>query len=163
MASDSVGVMKESGITGIKTLDSNNTIKILLMDPNARLPLAPAKGDAGFDVFLPTSVELGPMESKVVSLGFKTAIPAGFVAVMKERSGLAGDGLRVGGGVIDSSYRGEWQVVLQNLSNSSKLYVMGKKIAQFLILRYETPVILEVKEDNLGITERGEKGFGSSG
>ena len=91
-------------------------------------------------------------------------IPDGYFGAIYARSGLATkQGLRPANcvGVIDSDYRGTIMVALHNDSNECQHLESGTRVAQIIIQKYETAYFVE--EDDLSETERGEKGFGSSG
>lgn len=118
-------------------------------------------GDAGFDIYSSEDCEIEPMEQKWVSTGLFVEIPSGFVGIVKEKSGLAGKGVMLGAGVIDSNYRGEVKVLVRNFSKSQLMIEKDQKIAQFLFVKVEIPKIEEVEK--LSETERGAGGFGSTG
>ena len=130
-------------------------------DNQVPLPSYAHKGDAGLDLRATEDTLLKSGESKLVSTGIKVAIPQGYVGLIKDRSGLAAkSGIHILAGVIDSGYRGEIGVVLYNTSEKDFSVSGGERIAQLLIM----PVAeVEVEEASLETTERGEKGWGSSG
>lgn len=99
--------------------------------------------------------------TEAVSVNLKAAVPKGYFASIRERSGWALKGLAIGGGVGDSDYRGDYKVILRNLSAWSIKINKGDKIAQLIIQPY-APVVT-VRVDNLDETSRGEAGFGSTG
>ena len=121
---------------------------------------------AGMDLraCLEAPVTLGPLERTLVPTGLYIALPAGFEAQVRPRSGLAAKhGITVLNtpGTIDADYRGEIKVILVNLSNSPFEIVPGERIAQMVVARHER---VEWEEtDCLDETERGEGGFGHSG
>lgn len=109
-------------------------------------------------------VTIGPLERTLVPTGLYIAIPAGFEAQVRPRSGLAAKhGITVLNtpGTIDADYRGEIKVILVNLSNKPFEIVPGERIAQMVIARHEVAQWEEV--DQLDSTERGAGGFGSTG
>lgn len=113
---------------------------------------------------LSESVTIGPLERALVPTGLYIALPAGYEAQVRPRSGLAAKhGITVLNtpGTIDADYRGEIKVILVNLSNEPFEIVPGERIAQMVIARHETAEWEEV--DSLDITERGAGGFGSTG
>jgi len=121
---------------------------------------------AGMDLRanLEESIQLGPLERSIVPTGLYIALPEGFEAQIRPRSGLAAkQGLTVlnSPGTIDADYRGEIKVILVNLSNSTVQIHDGDRVAQMVIARYEqaqwTPV------ETLDETMRGAGGFGSTG
>ena len=127
------------------------------------MPLKGHVGDAGADLCAVEDVTIAPGVRKMIRTGITLEIPEGFVGLIWDKSGISSNsGVKVLGGVIDSSYRGEIIVTLINLSFSKDFCIYkGMKIAQILI----QPVVLchfeEVNE--LSDSERGEKGFGSTG
>ena len=113
---------------------------------------------------LEESVTIGPLERTLVPTGLYIALPAGYEAQVRPRSGLAAKfGITVLNtpGTIDADYRGEIKVILVNLSNQPFEIVPGERIAQMVIARHEQPTVVEVTE--LQETERGAGGFGHSG
>ena len=109
-------------------------------------------------------VTIGPLERTLVPTGLYIALPAGYEAQVRPRSGLAAKhGVTVLNtpGTIDADYRGEIKVILVNLSNQPFEIVPGERIAQMVIARHEVAQWEEV--DALDSTERGEGGFGSTG
>lgn len=113
---------------------------------------------------LSESVIIGPLERALVPTGLYIALPAGYEAQVRPRSGLAAKhGITVLNtpGTIDADYRGEIKVILVNLSNEPFEIVPGERIAQMVIARHETAEWEEV--DSLDSTERGAGGFGSTG
>jgi dUTP pyrophosphatase len=121
---------------------------------------------AGMDLraSLDAPVTLGPLERALVPTGLFIALPAGFEAQVRPRSGLAAKhGITVLNtpGTIDADYRGEIKVILVNLSNTPFEIVPGERIAQMVVARHER---VEWEEtDSLDATERGAGGFGSTG
>lgn len=121
---------------------------------------------AGMDLtaYLDETVELKPMERKLIPTGLFIELEKGYEAQVRPRSGLAGkEGLTVLNtpGTIDSDYRGEIKVILINLSNETREINNGERIAQMVISPYEKAEIINV--ESLSETVRGEDGFGSSG
>lgn len=119
------------------------------------------EGDAGFDIFSAEEVQLQPLEQKWISTRLFVEIPSGYVGIVKEKSGLAGKGIMLGAGVIDSNYRGEIKVLVRNFSDSVIKIEYDQKIAQIIFLKVEIPSIHE--GDELSETNRGTSGFGSTG
>ena len=113
---------------------------------------------------LEESVTIGPLERTLVPTGLYIALPAGYEAQVRPRSGLAAKfGITVLNtpGTIDADYRGEIKVILVNLSNQPFEIVPGERIAQMVIARHEKATWEEV--DELDQTARGAGGFGSTG
>lgn len=121
---------------------------------------------AGMDLRanIDTPILLKPMQRKLVPTGLYIALPEGFEAQIRPRSGLAlkkGITLLNTPGTIDADYRGEIGVIVVNLSEEDFIIEDGERIAQMVIARYEKAEWEEVKV--LGETERGDGGFGHTG
>lgn len=130
------------------------------------LPTYATSSSAGLDLraVLDVPVTLSPLERKVIKTGLKIALPEGFEAQIRPRSGLAAKhGLTVlnSPGTIDADYRGEIGVILVNLSNETFTVNPGERIAQMVIASF-TQVEWQAT-DVLDQTVRGEGGFGSTG
>lgn len=120
------------------------------------------KYDAGYDICSNENICVPCKTRKLISTGLYLQIPQGFVGVIKSRSGLSvNEGIEVGAGVIDSTYRGEVKVLLYNHSFNSFPINKGDRIAQLLIIPLYDGEIKEVEE--LTETDRGGNGFGSTG
>jgi dUTP pyrophosphatase len=125
--------------------------------------LAYAKsGDAAFDLFAAIGTTVGSMERVQISTGVAVEIPEGYVGLIWDKSGLSQKfGLKTLGGVVDAGYRGEIFVGMINLSKETYVFEKGHKVAQMIIQKREHCDILEVEQ--LGESERGDGGFGSTG
>ena len=114
-----------------------------------------------------TPITLGPLERALVPTGLYIALPDGTEAQVRPRSGLAAKyGISVlnAPGTIDADYRGEIKVILVNLSNDPFVINPGERIAQLVISKYERLTWDPVNSiDDLGETDRGQGGFGSTG
>lgn len=109
-------------------------------------------------------VTLAPMERKLIPTGLRIALPPGYEAQVRPRSGLAlkhGITLLNTPGTIDADYRGEVGVIMANLSTEPFTVNDGDRIAQLVIARHEAAEWVET--DVLSETERGEGGFGHTG
>ena len=121
---------------------------------------------AGADLYAceDTDVVIAPHETKLIHTGIAMEIPAGLVGLIYARSGLASKkGLAPANkvGVIDSDYRGEIMVALHNHSSETRTVEKGERIAQIVFAPYYAAEFTVVEE--LGVTVRGEGGFGSTG
>ena len=131
-----------------------------------QLPAYATSQSAGMDLRanIDTPIVLQPMERRLIPTGLHIALPAGFEAQVRPRSGLAlKHGLTVlnSPGTVDADYRGEIMVLLINLSSASFTVNDGERIAQMVIARHEQAAFVEVEE--LDETERGEGGYGHTG
>jgi dUTP pyrophosphatase len=125
---------------------------------------APDPGDAGYDIRSNEHLVLYPGEQGVISTGLHVEIPPGMVGVLKDRSSFARAGLRVSGGVIDASYRGEIKVVIENRGLVPFTFNINDRIVQMLVVPcYTEPAVQVDSLEDLGATDRGEGGFGSTG
>ncbi|HAA13439.1 MAG TPA: dUTP diphosphatase [Cytophagales bacterium] len=130
------------------------------------LPTYQTEHAAGLDLraFLDTSITLQPLERALIPTGLFMAIPAGYEAQVRPRSGLAyKHGITVlnSPGTIDADYRGEVKVLLVNLSNEAFEIKDGERVAQLVVAQH-AQVQWEASE-SLEDTERGAGGFGSTG
>lgn len=125
---------------------------------------APRPGDAGYDLYAVEPATLAPGAQAAIRTGIHVELPPGFVGIIKDRSSMALRGIHTYGGVIDSSYRGELKVILNNLSETAQTIAPGQKFAQMVIIaHYAEPVEVVRSLEALSNSDRGEGGFGSTG
>ena len=141
------------------------TIKVLNRSRHA-LPQYATPQSAGMDLRanLDAPITLRPLERRLIPTGLFIALPPGYEAQVRPRSGLAlkhGIGVLNAPGTIDADYRGEVGVILVNLSTEEFLVSDGDRIAQLVVARHEQAAWECVEA--LDETERGEGGFGHSG
>jgi dUTP pyrophosphatase len=111
-------------------------------------------------------IELAPLERRIVPTGISIALPMGFEAQVRPRSGLAAKhGITVANapGTIDADYRGEVGVILVNLGSEAFTISRGERIAQLVVARVEQVRIVPATSAKLTATARGSGGFGSTG
>lgn len=130
------------------------------------LPSYETTASAGMDLRanIEQEITLKPLERAIIKTGLFIALPVGFEAQVRPRSGLAAKrGITVlnAPGTIDADYRGEIGIILVNISNEDFVVKDGERIAQLVIAKHEKVVWEEVKI--LNKTERGSGGFGSTG
>lgn len=130
------------------------------------LPKYETSQSAGMDLRanLNEDIVLHPLERVLVPTGLYIALPEGYEAQVRPRSGLAlKHGITVLNtpGTVDADYRGELRIILINLSNDDFVIKDGERIAQMVIARCEQAELIEVEE--LDDTERGKGGFGHTG
>ncbi len=140
-------------------------VEIVRLDRDLPLPAYAHPGDAGADLQSTVDVTLAPGERALVPTGISIALPAGFVALIHPRSGLASrHGLSIVNtpGTVDAGYRGEIKVLLVNHDRHEPVPVKrGDRIAQLVVQRFERARFVEV--DRLPDSQRGEGGYGSTG
>ena len=130
------------------------------------LPQYSTSQSAGLDLRanLEESVTLKPLERRLIPTGLHIALPDGYEAQVRPRSGLAykkGVTVLNAPGTIDADYRGDIGVILINMSNEDFVVENGERIAQLVIAKYDQAEWIQVTE--LSETNRGEGGFGSTG
>jgi len=155
--------MNEDAIKTFKT----KTLKVELMNSDAKFPEYAYPSDSGFDLFSTEEVILQPFGRALVPTGIKLSIPEEFEIQVRPKSGLAiNQGLTVLNtpGTVDSGYNGEIKVIIFNTNNISVSIPKGTKIAQAVL----SPVVngkyvnlVQVNKVNDG--DRGDNGFGSTG
>lgn len=136
--------------------------KVKKLHKDAKLPTHGHPGDAGMDFYAIKDVYFPALGQAQVPTGIAVEIPEGCVGLVWDKSSISfGHGLKIMGGVIDASYRGEIIMSLRNLSDKDFTLNKGHKVAQMLIQKFEHCDILEVEE--LSETVRGEGREGSTG
>lgn len=134
----------------------------IMLDSGAQMPRYAHGSDAGADIFSPVNALVPARGSVFVDTGVHIELPVGTVGILKSRSGLCKKhGITTEGGVIDCGYVGSIGVTLHNQSDIPYVIDAGDKISQLLIM----PVFHAEFElsDELGDSERGNGGFGSTG
>lgn len=137
------------------------TLCVQKLRPEAKLPFRKHDGDAAFDLSSTEDHVLEPGGRWTFGTGIAAEFPHGYVALFHDRSSMGAKGVHVLGGVIDPTYRGEWKVVLVNLSSEPVTISEGDRITQCIIQKVEGVTFEEVRA--LASTERGTGGFGSTG
>jgi dUTP pyrophosphatase len=139
-------------------------IKVKKAREDAILPSYAHDGDAGMDIFSCEEVLIKAGETKLISTGLAFEIPYGFEMQIRPKSGLAlNNGLTVlnSPGTLDAGYRGELKILLFNTGKNDYNVKKAQKICQGIVSKIE---IVEIQEEkSLSQSERGEKGFGSTG
>jgi dUTP pyrophosphatase len=134
-----------------------------VVEDRGLLPVRKTVGSAGLDLFCAVQPEvvLKPGVVTRVSAGTRVAIPLGHYGKVEDRSSLASTGVIVVAGIIDSDYRGVVEVALLNVGSGTSVISYGSRMAQLIVQPYAslTPTLV----DDLGVTERGAGGFGSTG
>lgn len=142
-------------------------VKIKIVNRGTQqLPAYATPQSAGMDLRanITEPITLQPMERRIIPTGLHIALPEGYEAQVRPRSGLAfKHGITVlnSPGTIDADYRGDIGVIMVNLSNEPQTIEHGERICQMVIARHETVVWQAVEA--LDETERGAGGFGHTG
>ncbi len=140
------------------------TVSFKRLVPEAVLPAYAHPGDAGMDLCSAESLVIPAGGRSLVRTGLKMALPAGYEAQVRPRSGLAlkrGITVLNAPGTIDEGYRGEVGVILANFGEEDFKVETGDRIAQMVIAPVTRAEVVEA--DELDATDRGEGGFGSTG
>ncbi len=140
-------------------------LKVRRLVPGAELPSRAHRGDAGLDLHAAEPAVIAAGERAAVGTGIAVEVPAGHAGLVLPRSGLAlrhGIALVNSPGLVDAGYRGEVRVLLLNTDRERPFELApGDRIAQLLVVAFAATEIVEAPE--LGESERGAGGFGSSG
>ncbi len=140
-------------------------IPLKKLTENAIVPKYAYTGDAGVDLCATEPRALQPFERALIATGIAIELPEGFAGFVLPRSGLAvkhGISIVNAPGLIDSNYRGELKVCLVNLDPHNEFVIeAGDRIAQLVVMPH--PIVSFTEVDELGSSERGAGGFGSSG
>lgn len=149
------------GVCGAVRYPRKVTMKYMKLHERGQAPTQGRDGDAGYDLYASHSHNCYKGVVTKVRTGIAVEIPEGMVGVIMDRSGMGAKGFKVMGGVIDSNYRGEVMVCLFNASQGTHRVEIGDRVAQMVVVPCSSEGFVEVTE--LTDSERGEKGFGSSG
>lgn len=152
---------REDAMTYIPA-SSDKVVFCNLIGASGCLPVRHHADDAGADLVSPEEVELKPMEIKLIKVQVAVEIPRRHVGFIKGRSSMNKKGILCHTGTIDSGYRGELGVALQNLSPETVRINQAERIAQLVILPVITPDYVAVPRP-LSNSTRDVGGFGSTG
>lgn len=137
-------------------------LHIKRLDPSATTPEYQTEGAAAFDLYSSQLVSIGPGETNTVPTGWAFEIPEGYEVQIRPRSGVTlKTGLRVQLGTIDSDYRGEIKIIVQNTDEYRASVHFGERIAQGVLNKVPRAIFMQVPE--LSSSKRGTGGFGSTG
>jgi dUTP pyrophosphatase len=140
-------------------------LAVTRISDGATLPTRAYDGDGGLDLYAAHVARIEPGRRCQVATGIAVAIPPGHAGLVLPRSGLAarhGIALVNAPGLIDAGYRGELRVLLLNTDRDQAFEIAaGDRIAQLLVVAFAALEVSEV--DDLDVSERGQRGFGSSG
>lgn len=143
------------------TVHIDNLCKVKLLTPSAKAPSYAKQGDIGADLYADEMIIIHNGHRGLVSTGIAIEPSHGGYVRIAPRSGLSIKGVDIGAGIVDNSYRGEIKVLVIN-NTGDRLYInKGDKIAQAI---FETAKIVPFElVSELGTSERGSDGFGSTG
>jgi len=131
------------------------------LSDKAIIPMKGSRFAAGHDIYALTDGLVPAKGQTMVETGIAIGLPEGTYGRLAARSGMASKmGIAVGGGVIDSDYTGEVKVILRNHGEADCVFKAGHRIAELIVEKVGNADAMEV--DDLGTTERGKAGFGSS-
>ena len=137
-------------------------LEVKKISKDAFLPEYMFDTDVGLDLKANETVEIFPLQQKLIKTGIAVKIPEEHVGLIRDRAGIVSKmGVHTAAGTFDSAYTGEISVVLVNLGEKTVQIEKGMRIAQLIILPVKKVKVKEVK--SLLETKRGEKGFGSTG
>lgn len=143
-------------------MENNNVLEVKKITKDAVLPKYSMPTDVGLDLVCIENTSFMPSEKKEVKTGLMIKIPKGYVGLIRDRAGIVSKiNLQTVAGTFDSGYRGELTVILANLGDVEVEIEKGMKIAQLVIVPFEKVDVKLV--DDMDETERGDKGFGSTG
>ena len=142
------------------------TIEFAKLSQDAKLPTQGSPQAAGWDLYALEEIIVERRKSSMIKTGLAVAIPEGWEGQIRCRSSLGKKGMIMpnGIGTIDSDYRGELIVLATWIGEGDSFTVSkGERVAQLLFAPVPKVTIVETEYENLGDTERGKGGFGSSG
>lgn len=143
-------------------MNNRPKMKVKKLSENATLPTRNNPSDAGLDLYAAEAVEIGDQQGVMIKTDIAVELPDNTVGMICDRSGMGKKGFKVHGGIVDVPYRGSVNVILWNHSGKTQKIEKGDRIAQLLVIPVLFPEVEEFSGD-LSQTERGDKGFGSSG
>ena len=151
-----------SWLSNSEPIPPRTQVLVKLLSPEAKLPTRGSNDAAGYDLYSCERMILESGTRKFVNTGISIVVPSTrMYARIAPRSGLSVKGLDIGAGVVDSDYRGPIKALLINNSHTPFQVNVGDRMAQLILERIENPECILV--DELPETERGSKGFGSTG
>ena len=143
-------------------MKASNTLKVKLLSPKAKLPTKGTSLAAGYDLSSAQQVIIPANGRALIQMDLSISVPKGTYGRIAPRSGLAvKHGITTGAGVIDADYTGPIGIVLFNHGDQEFNIQEGDRIAQLILEQVANKPVIEVWE--LTQTQRGDKGFGSTG
>lgn len=138
------------------------TLTVRKISENGQLPTK-AKGNAGYDLYSAEKVTIYPLTRELIKTGIAIKIPDHLYGHISDRSGMAWKkGAHCMGKIIDPSFLGEWGIVMYNTDTETPIEIeVGDRVAQVVFKKFEE--FDDVQWGDVGVSERGENGWGSSG
>lgn len=142
----------------------NINVRVKKLQPQAKIPSYAHPHDAGMDMYSCERVCVKKGERGMIHTGIAMEIPAGYVGLCWDKSGLATKkGIKVFAGVIDAGYRGEIVLSVANFGQDDVLFEVGDKVLQMLIQPVEQAFLEDIGDGEFEQSSRGNSGFGSTG
>lgn len=139
-------------------------LKVARIHEDAILPKYAHDGDSGFDLHSIEDVEIQPYGKAIIKTGIKVELPHRHEMQVRPKSGITTKTyLRVQLGTVDNPYKGEIGIIVDNISDEVIYIEKGQKVAQGVIVPVPKVNIVEITEDKLSESTRGDKGYGSTG
>lgn len=145
-----------------RLIDHTQQAKWARMHPDALEPKRAYPGDAGFDLTAIESVLISPFQFATIRTGVAIQWPPGVWGLLVGRSSTFNRGLLVNQAIIDNGYRGELWAVVRNISDEEVAVSRGERLVQYIPIPMVSALRMN-QVDYLDPSERGERGFGSSG
>ncbi|CAB4374815.1 unnamed protein product [Rhizophagus irregularis] len=145
-----------------RKLTNQLNLRVKRLSPKAKIPRRSSVKAAGYDLYSASNITIPAKGKALVPTDLAVVVPEGTYGRVAPRSGLAlRNSIDCGGGVVDADYRGPVGVILFNHGEVDYQVNEGDRVAQLVLERICTPDVVEIEE--LDETERGNRGFGSTG
>lgn len=155
---------QEPQVTPVPAAPALNQLKVKRLSDSAQVPTYGSAGAACFDLYADDTLAIAPGRAGTIKTSLTFGIPDGYVMLVFSRSGHGfKSGVRLANctGVIDSDYKGEVMVRLKNEGSEAFMVTLGDRVAQAMLLPVERFELVD--SDDIGTSERGVAGFGSTG
>lgn len=153
---------KEEAEKKYSTNEDDIVLEVKMLDKDVCPPEYILNSDVGLDIRANETVSIKPLEQKIIKTGLKIRIPDNHVGLIRDRAGIVSRmNVHTAAGTFDPAYRGEISIILVNMGESEVEIEKGMRIAQMIIIPIKKVIVKAVNE--LSETERGDKGFGSTG
>jgi dUTP pyrophosphatase len=142
--------------------DDVSTVKVKLVHPDAKMPTRAYPTDSGYDLYSVEDTILERSQTRVIDCGVAFQLPSMYEAQIRPRSSVSKNSVLCHFGTVDETYTGSCKVTLTNLGDCFYPVAKGDRIAQVVFVQRNNPQLVEITVD-LRVTDRGTKGYGSSG